>query len=75
MGGPVQAKGTPFARKVESFHLHGTTVCRCLDGGADSKATLYATWALGNLLVDSPAAQVSYLTCLCQRSQKSPLAT
>ena len=43
------------------LQFHQTYVrqlCRCLDGGPDSKATLYATWALGNLLVDSPTAQV-----------------
>ena len=32
---------------------------RCLDGGAGSKATQFATWALANMLVDNPAAQVS----------------
>ena len=32
---------------------------RCLDGGAGSKATQFATWALANMLVDNLAAQVS----------------
>lgn len=36
--------------------------CRCLDGGANSKPTQYATWALANLLVDNPAAQVLLLS-------------
>lgn len=33
----------------------------CLDGGANSKATQYATWALANMLADNPAAQAQVL--------------
>ena len=42
-----------FLRAVAFLFL-----CRCLDGGANSKATQYATWALANMLADNPAAQV-----------------
>lgn len=45
--------------------------CRCLDGGANSKPTQYATWALANLLVDNPAAQV--LPLRADRHPRSPL--
>lgn len=34
----------------------------CLDGGANSRPTQYATWALANLLVDSSAAQAQVLS-------------
>lgn len=34
----------------------------CLDGGAGSKATQFATWALANMLVDNPAAQAQVLS-------------
>lgn len=37
---------------------------RCLDGGAGSKATQFAMWALANMLVDNPAAQVSLAAAL-----------
>ena len=46
---------TNFGVSIKGF-LRGAF--RCLDGGAGSKATQYATWALANMLVDNPTAQV-----------------
>ena len=60
----TNAKHTDKLLRMQAVVHTAASACRCLDGGAGSKATQFATWALANMLVDNPAAQVSAAAAL-----------